>query len=119
MVELKANSSMMDSVKNAVEGGLPTYAECGGLMYLARSITWQGKTQEMTGVIPGDIIMHSEPQGRGYVRLRETGKGLWPSNGLGEISAHEFHYSSLTNLEGNGGASIAYPSSNDRNMVIR
>ena len=101
MVELKANSSMMDSVKNAVEGGLPTYAECGGLMYLARSITWQGKTQEMTGVIPGDIIMHSEPQGRGYVRLRETGKGLWPSNGLGEISAHEFHYSSLTNLEGN------------------
>jgi cobyrinic acid a,c-diamide synthase len=100
MVELTANSSMMDSVRNAVEGGLPTYAECGGLMYLARSITWEGKTQNMTGVIPGDIIMHSEPQGRGYVRLRETGKGLWPSEGVSEISAHEFHYSSLTNLEG-------------------
>ena len=100
MVELKANCSMMESVKNAVEGGLPTYAECGGLMYLARSISWQGEYQKMAGVIPGDIVMHSEPQGRGYVRLRETGKGLWPSNNLGEISAHEFHYSSLTNLEG-------------------
>jgi len=101
MVELNANSSMMESVKNAIEGGLPTYAECGGLMYLARSINWHGECQKMAGVIPGDIIMHNEPQGRGYVRLRETGKGLWPSNGLGEFSAHEFHYSSLINLEGN------------------
>jgi cobyrinic acid a,c-diamide synthase len=101
MVELKANSSMMDSVREAVEGGLPTYAECGGLMYLARSITWQGKTQKMAGVISGDIIMHDKPQGRGYVRLRETGKGPWPLKGPSEIPAHEFHYSSLENLEGN------------------
>ena len=101
MVELKVNSSMMHSVRKAIEDGLPTYAECGGLMYLARSITWQGRTQQMAGVITGDIIMHDEPQGRGYVHLRETGKGPWPLNGLGEISAHEFHYSSLQNLEGN------------------
>ena len=101
MIELKNNSSMMDSVRKAIEGGLPTYAECGGLMYLARSITWQGKTQKMAGVIAGDIIMHDEPQGRGYVRLRETGKGPWPLEGVGEIPAHEFHYSSLKNLEGN------------------
>ena len=101
MVELKGNSSMMHSVRKAVEDGLPTYAECGGLMYLARSITWQGRTQQMAGVITGDIIMHDEPQGRGYVHLRETGKGPWPLKGLGEISAHEFHYSSLQNLEGN------------------
>jgi len=101
MVELKANSSMMDSVRKAIEEGLPTYAECGGLMYLARSITWQGMTQKMAGVIAGDIIMHDKPQGRGYVRLRETGNGPWPLKGVGEISAHEFHYSSLKNLEGN------------------
>ena len=100
MVELNSNKSMMDSVRKAVEDGLPTYAECGGLMYLARSITWQGKTQPMTGVISGDIIMHDEPQGRGYVRLRETGKGPWPMDGVGEMSAHEFHYSSLQNLKG-------------------
>jgi len=101
MVELKANSSMMDSVRKAIERDLPTYAECGGLMYLARSITWQGKTQKMAGVIAGDIVMHDKPQGRGYVRLRETGKAPWPLKGVGEIPAHEFHYSSLKNLEGN------------------
>jgi cobyrinic acid a,c-diamide synthase len=88
-------------VRQAIEGGLPAYAECGGLMYLARSLTWKGKTHKMAGVITGDIIMHNKPQGRGYVSLRETGKGPWPLKGKGEIPAHEFHYSSLKNLEGN------------------
>jgi cobyrinic acid a,c-diamide synthase len=44
--------------------------------------------------------MHEKPQGRGYVRLQETGKGLWPLKDTGEFPAHEFHYSSLENLEG-------------------
>jgi len=101
MVELESNKSMMNSVRQAIEGGLPAYAECGGLMYLARSLTWKGKTHKMAGVITGDIIMHNKPQGRGYVCLRETGNGPWPLKGKGEIPAHEFHYSSLKNLEGN------------------
>jgi cobyrinic acid a,c-diamide synthase len=46
--------------------------------------------------------MHSRPQGRGYVRLRETGTGLWPLTAPGqlpaEIRAHEFHYSALENV---------------------
>ena len=100
MAELEANKSMMASVREAIEDGLPAYAECGGLMYLARSLTWHGVTHKMAGVIPGDIVMHDKPQGRGYVRLRETGKGPWPLTDAGEISAHEFHYSSLENLEG-------------------
>jgi cobyrinic acid a,c-diamide synthase len=100
MAELEKNKSMMGSVRQAIEDGLPAYAECGGLMYLARSLTWQGKTHKMAGVIPGDVIMHEKPQGRGYVRLQETGKGLWPLKDAAEFSAHEFHYSSLENLEG-------------------
>jgi len=100
MAELEGNKSMMKSVRQAIEDGLPAYAECGGLMYLARSLTWHGKTHKMAGVIPGDIVMHDKPQGRGYVRLRETGKGPWLLTDAGEISAHEFHYSSLENLEG-------------------
>ncbi len=60
----------------------------------------------MAGIIPADVVMHEAPQGRGYVLLRETGAGPWPAspdgeNGGGaEIPAHEFHYSSLENLEG-------------------
>ena len=104
MAELEANTSMREAVRRAIEGGLPAYAECGGLMYLARSLTWNGDRHEMAGVIQGDIVMHSKPQGRGYVRLRETGQGPWPvrtsKEQPGEIPAHEFHYSSLENLEG-------------------
>ena len=105
MEHLQANASLRAEVKSAIEGGLPTYAECGGLMYLARSLTWHGKTREMVGAIPGDVVMHEKPQGRGYVRLRETGDCPWPAAPGAEpdavIPAHEFHYSSLENLEGN------------------
>lgn len=53
----------------------------------------------MVGVIPGDIVMHDKPVGRGYVRLRETGAGPWDSEAPDEdIRAHEFHYSSIENL---------------------
>ncbi len=104
MAALEANKPMRDAVAHAIEHGLPTYAECGGLMYLARSLSWNGKRHAMAGVIKGDVVMHKVPQGRGYVRLRETGHGPWPlmtDNGdFGEIPAHEFHYSSIENLEG-------------------
>lgn len=104
MAELEANTAMREAVAGAIESGLPTYAECGGLMYLARSLTWNGETRAMAGVIAGDVIMHKTPQGRGYVRLRETGNGPWSlvdaGGRPGEIPAHEFHYSSIENLEG-------------------
>ncbi len=98
---LEGNHAMRNAIRRAIEGGLPTYAECGGLMYLSRSLTWHGETRQMAGVIQGDVIMHDVPQGRGYVRLRETGLGPWPKmENVDEIPAHEFHYSSLENLQG-------------------
>jgi len=98
MEQLEANASLRHDIRQAIEGGLPAYAECGGLMYLARSISWRGKRCEMAGVIPGDVVMHDRPMGRGYVLLRETGKNPWPLPGPAEVRAHEFHYSSLENL---------------------
>ncbi|MBI3570722.1 MAG: cobyrinate a,c-diamide synthase [Gammaproteobacteria bacterium] len=98
MEQLEANTSLRHEIRQAIEGGLPAYAECGGLMYLARSISWRGKRCEMAGVIPGDVVMHDRPMGRGYVQLRETGKNPWPLSGSAEVRAHEFHYSSLENL---------------------
>lgn len=104
MADLETNSAMREAVRVAIENGLPAYAECGGLMYLARSLSWKGETRQMAGVIPGDVVMHDKPQGRGYVRLRETGANPWglvdAGGGPDEIPAHEFHYSSLENLEG-------------------
>ena len=102
MKALEANYSLRSALRDAIESGLPVYAECGGLMYLTRSLSWKGQRCEMVGVIPADTVMHPRPQGRGYVRLRETGAGPWPRTPPGEptveLRAHEFHYSALENV---------------------
>src|SRR5512143_3665593 len=96
MAELEANAALRGQIRAAIEGGLPTYAECGGLMYLSRSLNWQGRTCQMVGVVPGATVMHERPVGRGYARLRPTGADRWQE--AESIPAHEFHYSSLENL---------------------
>jgi cobyrinic acid a,c-diamide synthase len=101
MQKLEANRTLRGDIHRVIETGLPVYAECGGLMYLSRTLAWQGKRCEMVGAVPADTVMHAKPQGRGYVRLRETGQGLWPlpaPDGPVEVRAHEFHYSSLENI---------------------
>jgi cobyrinic acid a,c-diamide synthase len=99
MAELEANVALRSTIRTAINNGLPTYAECGGLMYLSRSLQRGDRRNEMIGVIPGDCIMHERPQGRGYVHLRETSRLRWPGSRTGEeFSAHEFHYSSLENI---------------------
>ena len=98
---LSANTELRRNIRTALENGMPAYAECAGLMYLSRSLTWQGQRSEMVGYIPADTIMHERPVGRGYVVLQETPSMPWPgqrgpSDSL--LPAHEFHYASLENL---------------------
>ena len=96
---LSANVSMKKALSDRVTAGLPTYAECGGLMYLSRQISWEGRTHDMVGIVPGDCIMNSSPQGRGLVELEATGDFPWPEVPPGlQVPAHEFHYSRLENL---------------------
>jgi cobyrinic acid a,c-diamide synthase len=97
---LTANQSFRKSLLDAIEQGMPCYAECGGLMYLARSISWQGNFFSMVGALPVDIVMHPKPVGRGYVSLEETNAMPWPRIGSGPLLllAHEFHYSSVENM---------------------
>lgn len=105
MESLSTNESLRTNIRNAIENGMPAYAECGGLMYLAREIRWRDKVCEMVGVIPADVLMHKSPVGRGYTRLKRTGIGMWPQDESGNTTdsfpAHEFHYSSLENLDPN------------------
>ena len=103
---LQANAALRGALREAIERGLPTYAECGGLMYLSRSITWQGRTAEMVGAIPGDAVMHARPVGRGYVELQETAAMPWAGAGGRSLRGHEFHHSSLENLD--PGVAFAY-----------
>ncbi|KAB2916677.1 MAG: cobyrinate a,c-diamide synthase [Hyphomicrobiaceae bacterium] len=110
MAALEANTAMRGEIRAAARAGLPIHAECGGLMYLSRSIAWHGETRQMAGVVPAETVMHERPQGRGLVVLEETGKCRWPKvhneTEHAAIPAHEFHYAALANLA--PGASFAW-----------
>ncbi|VAW75971.1 Protein similar to cobyrinic acid a,c-diamide synthetase clustered with dissimilatory sulfite reductase [hydrothermal vent metagenome] len=113
MQALSENTDLLTAVHLAITQGLPSYAECGGLMYLSRSLEWNDKIYKMAGVIPGETKMHLKPQGRGYVRLVANSNHPWKLSSSLEsdqnnqqasesaelISAHEFHYSSLENID--------------------
>jgi cobyrinic acid a,c-diamide synthase len=66
---LSVNTALLDSLRARATAGLPIYAECGGLMLLARSVSWQGVRHEMSGVLPVDVTVLAKPQGHGYVVL--------------------------------------------------
>lgn len=100
MPELQANSALRDNIRCAIEAGLPVYAECGGLMYLARTLRWKSGVYNMVGAIGADVVMHERPIGRGYVELQTTTDALWSaatSMASPTLRGHEFHYSSLEN----------------------
>jgi cobyrinic acid a,c-diamide synthase len=99
MRELEANTALRGALHEAISGGLPAYAECGGLMYLSRSIRFGGASAQMVGVIPGDAVMQPRPVGRGYVQLEPTAAMPWPGVGSGPVRGHEFHHASLDDLD--------------------
>ena len=92
--KLSNNKALLKDIKEKINNGLPTYAECGGMMYLAKSID----NIEMVGVIDGDIVTTSRPVGRGYMQI-ETQNHPWGVSG--NFATHEFHYSKFNNLKDN------------------
>ena len=104
LAALSANKSLLEDIRRALVTGMPAYAECGGLMYLARNIAWRGEKRNMVGAVPADVIVGDRPQGRGYMVLEETAEIPWPVSSAaqsavaGGIPAHEFHYARLENL---------------------
>ena len=91
---LAANRPLLDSIRAAAARGLPIYAECGGLMLLANTLTWQGIRHTMAGVLPVDIELLASPQGHGYLVLSVDRPNPFFAVGQ-EIRAHEFHYSRI------------------------
>lgn len=90
---LAANTRMLAAVRDFAASGRPLYAECGGYMYLCRSVTAvDGHQMAMTGVLSADIRMTEKLRRFGYVTLTARGDG-WLCGAGTEIRAHEFHYS--------------------------
>ncbi len=93
--KLTANKIFRDSIRSAVESGLPVYAECGGLMFLCRGIQTGDGVFPMVGVFPFDVTLGSKPQGHGYTIMRCV--GVNPFFPVGSVlRGHEFHYSGIS-----------------------
>lgn len=96
---LEANASMRRDVARAAWEGLPILAECGGMMYLCRSLTdFEGRAFQMAGVIPAVCRMNSRFQTVGYVEATALSDTVICPAGT-VLRGHEFHFSSMEPLE--------------------
>lgn len=93
--ELEANCQLRRDIAEAVERGLPVYAECAGLMYLCSGICWRGRRHEMVGAVPAEVEISQRPQGHGYIEAEVTGANPLFPMGM-TLRGHEFHHSRLS-----------------------
>jgi cobyrinic acid a,c-diamide synthase len=106
-IALADNVSFRQSLCTAIEEGLPVYAECGGLMYLGRSIDLDGRTYPMTGVLPVAFGMEKKPMAHGYTILEvEKENPFFETRGV--LKGHEFHYSRVLDLKEKNGVSMVF-----------
>jgi cobyrinic acid a,c-diamide synthase len=92
--QLAANRSMLASVKQHAERELPIYAECGGLIFLSRSLTVHDNVYPMASVFPIDVQLHPKPVGHGYSLVQVDHENPFFKIGA-VIKGHEFHYSGV------------------------
>jgi cobyrinic acid a,c-diamide synthase len=86
---LAANRPLLADVAARVAGGLVTWAECGGLLWLARSLDGHA----LAGVVPGDAHM-TDRLGLGYRSATTRADSPLGPPGT-QLRGHEFHYSTL------------------------
>lgn len=88
--QLHRRRRLMEQIRDFAESGGKILAECGGMMYLTRSITARkgGTAYAMCGVLPLDATMEDARLHLGYRRMT-----------LGDVEwrGHEFHYSDIVN----------------------
>jgi len=92
---LSQNNAMKKSIKQAAENGTPIYAECGGLMYLTKSIKHKNQKYKMVGLFDAETEM-TKKMTLNYTDGRITSNCLISSPR--NFHAHEFHYSKITNI---------------------
>jgi len=92
---LERNTTMRNLIKKHAEEGMPIYAECGGLMYLTKSISFGKKKYKMVGLFDAETQM-TKKMTLNYTEGRITSNCL--ISGPAKFRAHEFHYSRISNL---------------------
>jgi cobyrinic acid a,c-diamide synthase len=106
---LAANTPLLKSLREAIEAGVPCYAECGGLMLLAEAIrSARGERFPMAAVVPGVMEMRPALQHFGYCTARDARSA--PARG------HEFHHAAW---RGESDAANAWPVTRRRTGTTR
>ena len=89
--QLYENQSMRASVWHALEAGMPCHAECGGFLYLGKSLAdAEGNVYEMVGFLDGAGFRTERLQRFGYVELAPQEADAVAVNTV--LRGHEFHY---------------------------
>lgn len=97
-VSLAENESFRTSLRNEIEKGLPVYAECGGLMYLGKSLVLDKRTYPMANILPVVFGLEKKPQAHGYTIVEVAGENPFYSGGT-VLKGHEFHYSRVLEID--------------------
>ncbi len=106
-IALARNVSFRASLRRAVESGLPVYAECGGLMYLGKSLVLNKKRYPMVGVLPISFSLEKKPQAHGYTVVEVLRQNPFYPRGT-VLKGHEFHYSRAMDFEKKKGVTFAF-----------
>jgi cobyrinic acid a,c-diamide synthase len=93
---LQNNERMRSAIGRAGDGGMPIYAECGGLMYACSEMTdLEGRTWKMSGLFDAKVSMTSKLEALGYVEAKVIKDNVLGK--VGEVTrGHVFHYSKVT-----------------------
>lgn len=102
--DLAENAPMRRAIASAVARGMPVYAECGGMLYLAEELVDGTRRTEMVGVLPATARMHGRPIALNYVTLEAEADTLLLRAGE-SVRGHEFHWSTV---EVRGPMALAY-----------
>ena len=94
--ELSENETMLESIRKAIDRGMPTLAECGGFLYLKETLTGSdNKKYKMAGVLKGDAFMTGKLSHFGYVNVTAVEDSPYLKKGE-TILGHEYHYYDTT-----------------------
>ncbi|MDY8044853.1 cobyrinate a,c-diamide synthase [Paenibacillus polymyxa] len=114
--DIAANTGFLEDIRNAVSRDMPVFAECGGYMVLARTLTDRmGNAYHMAGVIPSDVRMQEKRAALGYREATALQDCLLLEAGE-TIRGHEFHYSVMHYDESSAPYSYAYQTKGMRGL---
>ncbi|MBU5611551.1 cobyrinate a,c-diamide synthase [Geomonas azotofigens] len=95
--KLAANEPMRRAIRQAVEAGMPVYAECGGFIYLTEGVVEDGGTTPFVGVFPVRTRMLPRRKALGYREVELASDAVIGTRGV-IARGHEFHYSEMEEM---------------------